>query len=69
MFESIWEIFTNNGMYSNTEAVVVLILSAIFAFLIMWRIRVVADQELKEDMIKDLGIEGCKQLKDRLKDT
>lgn len=54
---ALWSIFTNNGMYSDTETIVGLVLSVIGSFLIMRHAAIKSGRELKETMIRELGYE------------
>ena len=56
--ESIWAMFTNNGMYSDIETIIMLILSVIGAFLIMRYFAKEADRKQRSEMLKEMSYEG-----------
>lgn len=58
ILEKIWAMFTRNGMYSNTETIVMIILACIITFLYLNYIAKKADEERKKAMIEDLGYQG-----------
>jgi len=61
--EVIWSMITNDGMYSNTEAAIILPVSFVIAILIMCYISKDAEKKLKRSMIHDLGYEGYLRVK------
>lgn len=56
--QAMWAMFTNNGMYSTTETIVMLIVGTIGAVLFMGFIFRKAENERTADMISDIGYAG-----------
>jgi len=67
IFDAIWNLFTNNGMYSNTETAIILVLSIIFALGIMYALGQKAEAETRQRMIADLGYQRYLDLLERVR--
>lgn len=67
ILSAIWAMFTNNGMYSSWEAIIVLVVSFALTVAFINHNTKMASREKTANIIRDLGYDGYLRHKETMK--